>query len=149
MPINADNIFHFPEGIPAFENAKEFVFIHKPDVSPFIFMHAVKPKDLAFVCIDPFIIFPDYRPRISEADAGALHLASPADLLLLSIVTIAKDPINTTANLQGPIAINIQASIGKQIICENQGYPIRFKIWEALEKAAQCRSEKANELVLS
>lgn len=142
LPVSADNIFHFPEGIPAFESVKEFVFLHKPDASPFIFMNAVKPADLAFVCIDPFIICPDYRPRLSEADTSYLHVSSPSELLMLSIVTIAKNPEDTTANLQGPIAINMQASIGKQIICDNQHYPIRFRIWDALEQQEQRNREK-------
>lgn len=142
LPVSADNIFHFPEGIPAFEYAKEFIFMHKPDASPFIFMNAVKPADLAFVCVDPFIICPDYRPRLSEADASYLHVESPSDLLMLSIVTIARKPEDTTANLQGPLAINIQASIGKQIICDTQHYPIRFRIWEALEEQEKNTKQK-------
>ena len=134
IPISADSIFHFPEGIPAFEHVKEFIFMHKPDVSPFIFMQAIEPAYLAFVCVDPFKICPDSRPRLSEADTGSLHLKRESELLLLSIVTVASKTEETTANLQGPIAINIQACIGKQIICDNQHHPIRYRIWEAIEK---------------
>lgn len=148
MPISADNIFHFPEGLPAFEHVKEFVFIHKPDVSPFLFMHAVAPADLAFVCVDPFLISPDYKPRLSDADASFLHLNSPSDLLLLSIVTVAKNAEETTANLQGPLAINIQACIGRQIICENQHYPIRYRIWEALDRKEPARKGAVNDLAV-
>ena len=137
LPIHAENIFHFPEGLPAFEHLKEFVFVHKPDLSPFVFMHALEPADLSFVCVDPFLINAAYRPSISEADVGFLRIKSPSEILLLSIVTVAKDVRQTTANLQGPIAINIQACMGKQIICENQHYPIRYKIWDALEAVSR------------
>lgn len=133
MPVHAENIFHFPAGLPAFEHVKEFVFIHKPDTSPFLFMHALEPADLAFVCVDPFLIRPDYRPEIGQADVDALHLSSSKELLLLSIVTVARDVRGTTANLQAPLAINITACLGRQVICENH-YPIRCRIWDALEK---------------
>jgi len=39
-----------------------------------------------------------------------------------------------TANLQGPVIVNIQACIGKQIICEGQNYPVRYRIWDALSR---------------
>src|SRR3989339_153568 len=137
MPIHSENIFHFPEGIPAFESSKEFLFLFKPDTNPFLFMHALEPADLAFVCIDPFLICPDYQPKISEADINFLHLKKPEDLLILTLVTVASDMRETTTNLQGPIVINMQASLGKQIICDGQHYPVRYKIWDAINKVAR------------
>ncbi len=134
LPVHSENIFHFPEGLPAFENVKEFVFLCKPDTRPFFFMHALNPPDLAFVCVDPFLICPDYQPRISESDAKFLHLERPEDTLLISIVTVTKDMHNITANLQGPVVVNIQACLGKQIICEGQNYPVRYRIWDSLNK---------------
>lgn len=134
LPVHSDNIFHFPEGLPAFENIKEFVFIHKPDTTPFLFMHAMEPADLAFVCVDPFLICPDYSVRISQSDLDFLHLEKPEDALTLSIVTVNHDMRYTTANLQGPIIINFQASLGKQIICEGAEYPVRYRIWQGLER---------------
>ena len=147
IPIHAEHIFHFPKGLPAFEHVKEFVFMHKPDLTPFVFMHALAPADLAFVCIDPFGIYPDYKPKISESDLEFLHIKSPSDLLLLSIVTVSPDVKNTTTNLQGPIAINIQASLGKQIICENQHYPIRYRIWNVTETVESQDNVRQRELV--
>jgi flagellar assembly factor FliW len=132
LPVQAENIFHFPQGLPAFESIQEFVFLCKPDTNPFFFMHALKPQDLAFVCVDPFLICPDYTPRISPADVKFLHLERPEDAFVASIVTVTQDSREMTANLQGPIIVNIQACIGKQIICENSGYPVRYRIWDAL-----------------
>jgi len=132
LPIHAENIFHFPDGLPAFENAKEFVFLCKPDTRPFFFMKSVKTPGLSFVCIDPFIICPDYAPRISETDMKFLHLDSMSNALVASIVTPSRNIEGTTANLQGPIIVNIQACICKQVICDGQNYPVRYRIWEAL-----------------
>lgn len=136
-PVHSENIFHFPEGLPAFEYIKEFIFLFKPDTSPFLYMQALDPADILFVCIDPFLIHPDYKPRISDADVSFLHLKRPGDAFMLSIVTVKPDVAETTANLQGPVVINMQAGIGRQIVCENQKYPIRYKIWEALNKITE------------
>jgi len=134
LPVQSENIFHFPEGIPAFENVKEFVFLSKPDSQPFLFMQALKPQDLNFVCIDPFMLYPEYAPKISMSDCKYLHLNDLTDALVLSIVTVNQDVSETTANLQGPIVINMRACIGKQVICDGQNYPVRFRIWEAIER---------------
>lgn len=134
LPVQSENIFHFPEGIPAFENIKEFIFLSKPDSRPFMFMQALQPKDLSFVCIDPFLINPEYAPKISSADVRFLHLNDITDALVLSIVTVNRDVQETTANLQGPIVINMRACIGKQIICDGQNYSVRYKIWDAIER---------------
>ncbi len=142
LPVHSENVFHFPEGVPAFEHIKEFVFVCKPDTTPFLFMHALDPADISFVCIDPFLICKDYKPRISESDVGFLHLDKPEDVLLLGIVTVHPDMHKTTVNLQGPIAINMQACIGKQIICENQSHPVRYLVWDALENAAKAAQQK-------
>jgi len=142
LPVQADNIFHFPEGLPAFENVKEFVFLLRPDTKPFIFMQSLNPPDLAFVCIDPFMVYSDYCPNISEGDRMFLRLERPEDAMILSIVTVRPNVRETTTNLQGPIVINIQSCIGKQIVCEGQQYPLRYRIWDALEKV-QARGGEA------
>jgi flagellar assembly factor FliW len=133
LSVHSENIFHFPAGLPAFENVKEYIFLLKPDTLPFIFMKALEPADLSFVCVDPFLIYPGYSPRLSEADISFLHIDKPEDLLMLSIVTVARNRNNTTANLQAPIVVNFQAALGKQVICDNQHYPIRYHIMDGLD----------------
>lgn len=134
LPVHSENIFHFPEGLPAFEEAKEFVFLCKPETRPFFFMQSVSTPDLSFVCIDPFLICEEYAPRISETDVKYLHLESMNDALVVSIVTVSPKLDETTANLQGPVIINIRACICKQVICDGQNYPVRYRIWDALNR---------------
>lgn len=141
LPIRPEHIFHFPDGLPAFENIKEYVFAFKPGMHPFIFMHAVEPPGLSFVCIDPFIVCPGYRPRLGPCDQDFLRIDSESDVLMLSIVTVRPDVRETTANLQGPLAINIRTSIGKQVMCEGQSYPVRYRIWDAVDKLAEAAEE--------
>ena len=134
LAVHQENVFHFPEGLPAFENVKEFIFLCQPDTQPFFFMQSLAPPDLAFVCIDPFLIFPGYEPKIPEADVKLLRLDRPEDALFISLVTVNKDMKKTTANLHGPLVINLPTCVGKQIVCEGQPYDVRFRIWDVLDK---------------
>jgi flagellar assembly factor FliW len=138
LPITTENsVFLFPDGLPAFEEAKQFVFTCKPETSPLLFMCATEPANLGFACIDPFLICPEYKPRISDADAAFLEINDTDEILILSIVTASPDVRKTTANLQGPLAINLRTRKGKQIICDRQDYPVRYAIWDALERMAE------------
>ncbi|MBI3985863.1 MAG: flagellar assembly protein FliW [Lentisphaerae bacterium] len=146
LPIKSENIFHFPQGLPAFEHVKEFVFLLPPNTQPFIFMQAIAPADLAFVCIDPFLVCPDYKPSLGASDLSFLNLKRPEDALLLTIVTVRHAMTETTTNLQAPLVINIQSCVGKQIICDGQHYPVRYRIWDALDRmaASTARDEGGN-----
>jgi flagellar assembly factor FliW len=130
-------VFHFPEGLPAFEEVKEYVLLCKPETTPFLFMRATKPANLGFVCIDPFLIHLEYKPRISDADTAALEITGSDEILILSIVTASPDVHKTTANLQAPLVINLRTGKGKQIICDRQEYPVRYAIWDALDALSE------------
>ena len=133
LPIRPEHIFHFPLGLPAFEDFKNYVFTMKPDTRPFMYMNAIEPAGLTFVCIDPFLVHPHYAPRIGAADQEFLRATDMEDILLLGIVTVRPEVQKTTVNLQGPLAINMKTSIGKQIICEGQSYPVRHRLWDHIE----------------
>ncbi|MFU8781444.1 MAG: flagellar assembly protein FliW [Kiritimatiellia bacterium] len=137
LTIRPEHVFHFPQGLPAFEEYKDFVFAINPDTSPFVFMHSLNPGGLSFVCMDPFLAHPGYSPRIGVADQEFLHLTKTETLMIMVIVTVRKDVRDITANLQAPLAINIESSIGKQIMCEGQSYPVRYRIWDSLEEIQQ------------
>ncbi|MDR2728785.1 MAG: flagellar assembly protein FliW, partial [Chitinispirillales bacterium] len=51
-----------------------------------------------------------------------LSVDDPQDLILYSIVTIKENPVESTANLAGPVFINKTKKIGKQIIIDDDRY---------------------------
>lgn len=121
---------HFPEGLPAFEQVKEFVILANEEEAPFMWLQAVNVPNLAFILVDPFLINPDYRPDICDADVKRLELDDPSDAFVLAIVNIRNnDDQGITVNLVGPIVINWRKQIGKQVIIQNHlKYSVRHKI---------------------
>lgn len=122
----------FPDGLPAFEAVKEFVLISNEGEAPFMWLQAVSQVNLAFIVIDPFLIYPGYRPDVCDEDVESLKLKSPNDVLLLSIVNIKnQDGHGITCNLVGPIVVNTKERLGKQVILKNHlDYSVRFRIEE-------------------
>ena len=48
LEIKPENVFSFPEGIPAFESVKEFVILRNPEEAPFMWLQATGEQVFAF-----------------------------------------------------------------------------------------------------
>lgn len=127
-------VFEFHDGIPAFEASKRFVLLLNQNIKPFVYLKSLDLDELGFVCIDPFIVCKDYSVKIPAKDLSILGLKSPEQALVLSMVTVDKDPQKTTCNLLAPIVLNIESFAGRQVILE-ESFPVRYRIWEGVEAA--------------
>ena len=107
-----------PLGLLGFEPTKHYALLANPAEQPFAWLKAEGQASLSFVVINPFMVLPDYRPEISDADADFLAIKTPKDAVMLGIVTI-HGPNQATMNLKGPIVINRHSHIGKQVIIAN------------------------------
>lgn len=130
--ITDETTFSFPDGIPAFDEAKHFTLHTSPDMEPFVYMKSQEVQDLGFVCIDPFLINKEYLVKITPADLLRLELEKAEDAILLSFVTVKPDPKENTANLLAPLILNLKNKTGRQIILDN--YPVRYNIWSGLDE---------------
>ena len=130
--LGDDSVVTFQDGVPAFEEAKKFTLVTNDEIKPFMYLKSLEIEELGFVCIDPFLICKDYLIKISAADLAHLQLKEPQNALVFCFVTIRPDPQENTANLLAPVIINLENRKAKQIILENN--PVKFNIWEGLEK---------------
>jgi len=53
---------------------------------------------------------------------------------LLTITIPSEDPSKTTANFKAPLLINPNNRKGIQIIVNNEDYPIKFSIYDSVQK---------------
>jgi flagellar assembly factor FliW len=107
-----------PMGLLGFERMKDYLLIANPGEEPFGWLQVKGDTSLAFVVINPFLIVPEYRPDIPQADVEFLGINDAEDALLLNIVTVHKQG-QATMNLKGPIVVNRQTGIGKQVVIAN------------------------------
>jgi flagellar assembly factor FliW len=120
-----------PMGLLGFERIKEYLLVSNPAEEPFRWLRVKDNPSLAFVVVDPFIAVPDYQPDIPEPDVEFLGLTRPEEAALYSIVTLHADG-RATINLKGPIVINRNTGIGKQVIIVNAAnYAVQHPLPEA------------------
>ena len=108
-------------GLIGFPEEREFELLVNAEEFPFMWIRAKNRKELGFVVIEPSHFVEDYEVEISDDDAKELEISGANDALILNIVTIQdSDNIESaTANLVGPILLNRNTQIGKQIIISN------------------------------
>jgi len=128
VEIDPARIITFPEGIIGFPDAIRFIELEFLEDSPLRLLQAVDNQDLGFVLIDPLLFMPGYVAETTADDLKSVHSANPDELLVRAIVTIPEDPYEMTANLQGPVVINPETRLAKQIINLNQSYTTKHKI---------------------
>jgi flagellar assembly factor FliW len=134
IEIREEQIIHMPSGIIGFPGFNHYVLLEHKKGSPFLWFQSLDNGALAFVVIDPVLFKPDYKIEIHPEDRLSLELKNGGDevqtLAIVSIANREKDgkPLEITANLLGPIVINLQKRLAKQVILDEQQYSHRHPI---------------------
>ena len=129
VTIEEKEILQFPNGLPGFEENKEFVILPLEKDSPFAILQSIKQQEIGFVIAIPFVFKKDYSFELMEEDKEELQIKSSEDLITYSIVSL-KEPFNSsTLNLQAPLLINHKQKVAKQLVLQDANtYPLRFPI---------------------
>ncbi len=128
-----------PMGMLGFEQIKNYLLVSNPAEEPFRWLRVKDNPSLAFVVVEPFLAAPDYHPDIPAPDVEFLGLTGPGDALLYSIVTLHAGS-RATINLKGPVVINRNTGVGKQVILANAAsYSVQHPLPEAETAASSPR----------
>lgn len=130
LEIQEDRIFHFADGLPAFEDEREFVILPFDDDSPYSFLQSVATPELAFLMTVPFVFFPDYEFVLEDDDMAALAIKGSEDMQIYTLVTIPGGNIKEmTANLMAPVVINKKTREAKQVVLDKSQYTTKHRLF--------------------
>ncbi|HHW12620.1 MAG TPA: flagellar assembly protein FliW [Firmicutes bacterium] len=130
VEVAAEEIIHFPDGLPGFETEKEFVYLREED-AVFGCLQSCHHPETAFIVLSPFKVCPDYDFELDEEKREALAIEKLEEVLVLTIVTIPPGkPEEAMVNLYAPVVINTTVKKGMQVILSESGYPLRFNLWK-------------------
>lgn len=129
IDVNEEQIIQFPNGIPGFEQEKEFVLLDINEEGTYSSLQSVNNAGVALVVSNPYLFFSDYEFDLDHNTVNLLNIDSHEDVMVLSVLTI-KDPFKeTTANLQAPIIINHKKNKAKQLILNDTNYQTKEPIF--------------------
>lgn len=143
IEITREEIINFANGLPGFEEYREFVLLPAGSDSPFIILQSVENSELAFITVEPGNLIDNYEFEISDKKEKELKISSIEEILVLNIITLKDKLENMTANLAAPIIINLKKRLGSQIILDNQKFSLRCPIF-AEEQHNQSLAEEVS-----
>ena len=130
ITIDEASIINFPEGIPAFEEFHEYVLINVVEEIPYLYyMQGIGENAPCFAVIDPYYFVADYIPHISPADVKNLQCSGLEELRYLAIAIIESELEKSVMNLKSPLVICPETRKAKQIVLENDDYPLRYPLF--------------------
>ncbi len=130
VEFSEEDVVTFANGILGFPDARRYLVIHHKEDSPFRWLQNVEYGDLAFLVADPAHYVPTYAPELPDQIAEELNLSEESPRLVYTMVTIPKGkPDGMTLNLAGPLLINLESRQARQVVLEDQRYPIRYKVF--------------------
>lgn len=133
IEVEESSIITFDEGIPGFEQLRKFVLVTDDD-NPFYWLQSAEDKDIAFAMLDIFKYIPDYNPCVEDDLVKDIVDKEEKDIEIYNIAVIPEDVEKMTVNLKAPVIINTKSMKGKQVISNNEEYPIKYYIYKEIKK---------------
>ncbi|MDA8212017.1 MAG: flagellar assembly protein FliW [Clostridia bacterium] len=129
LDIEEKDIIEVVGGLLGFEETKKYILLDHDAETPFKWLQAVDYPELAFVVMEPFIFFPDYQFDLSDNDVQELELLKPEEATVFAILVVPENPKKISCNIKAPIVINRKNKRGKQIVLNNEAYPVKFYLF--------------------
>lgn len=93
-------------------------------------LQSVSTPSLAFVLMDPFLLWPEYSPNLQEAELRIFGVDN-GFALCYYVLCAVKEPVSeSTINLKCPIVVNPETREARQIILETDLYKMRHPLAE-------------------
>ncbi|MBH0164050.1 flagellar assembly protein FliW [Fictibacillus sp. 7GRE50] len=131
LEINESDILHFDNGLPGFEEEKQFILLPIEDTELFM-LQSINQKNLAFITTNPFVFFHNYDFELGSQEQKLLGVKEENDVYVQVIITVSDPYVKSTANLQAPIIINTKNNKCKQVVLTDSRYRTKHFLTEAI-----------------
>lgn len=128
ISISKENIITFEDGILGFEDLRQYVLLHIEDCRPFEWLVSVENPLISFAILNPAMFFSDYNPMGSSDNLATLGFGDAKNVEAFCIVTLGKSATDTTINLKGPLLIDMEKKIGKQMVRTEDYYSLHYPL---------------------
>ena len=146
VEVEDSKIISFPHGIIGFPDLTKFTLMHDDNdekegtTNTIKWLQSIDEPGFAMPVMDPLVVCPDYSPEIDRTKIEDVGDLNDEDILILVTVTVPHDLTKMTVNLKGPFIINVAAMKASQTIIDNDEYPVKFPIYDILQKNKEAKS---------
>ena len=133
VEVDENRIIAFQSGLLGFSPYKRFTLLQPDDDGVFLWLQSVESTELAFVVTDPSLWIRDYEATIRRDQMEELGLARLDDAQIFVIIN--RYDRTLTANLQGPLIVNVQNREAMQLVLAEKRWSTRHEIVQLGEPA--------------
>lgn len=130
VEVDLSKAWHFPKGLPGFEDEEEFVILPIGDNLEFQVLQSTKEAGIAFVVANPYKLVEGYDFKVDEPTIDLLEVEKPEELMVLGIVFIKEPFEQSTINLQAPLLFQTTNRKAKQMVLNDKRYLIKHPVDE-------------------
>ncbi|MCL4470850.1 MAG: flagellar assembly protein FliW [Gammaproteobacteria bacterium] len=117
--VDPESILTFPKGMPGFESSTRYKLFHADQDQPVVhWLQSIDEPDVAFALVDPATFSINYEFTLTDEEERLLQMEKVEDIAVLLIAykpqPDASSSANISANINGPIVLNVRARTGMQ-----------------------------------
>jgi flagellar assembly factor FliW len=125
LSVPDDKIIVMAKPVLGFEHLKRYCLIEREEAVPFLWYQSVDDPEVAFIVVNPLVFRPDYHIDVNPKEIEELEVTDVRAVETYVIVTVPANPAEISINLQGPILINTETRIAKQLVLVNSDYDVK------------------------
>lgn len=129
IEVDPAQVIRMASPVLGFPESRRFVLRPHGPGSVFLWLQSLENGDLAFVVVRAGQVDVAYNPPLAEADRQDLGLTADQVPEFMLILTLSRtEKLKITANLLGPVALNAEKRLAKQLLLDPARYDIAFPV---------------------
>lgn len=128
LEITDADLIEFSDGLLGFPECRSWALLLGTK-SGVAWLQSADHSRLIFLLVDPFVFFDGYSADLADGELRRLHAKDAGEISVFAIVTLPIGGDDTcTANLQGPVVMNMSARRGVQVVLGEGPFGVRSPI---------------------
>lgn len=126
--VSLADVITFADGLLGFPECRSFILL--PAERPGLYwLQSTDYPALVFLLVDPFRCFDGYAVDLGPTELRELAARECTEVVVLAIVTLPRARAEApTANLQGPLAINLRTRRACQLVLHDREAGVRREV---------------------
>lgn len=128
VTVPEEALLLLPSGLIGFPQFSRFVVFDAEGASGYQWLQSAEDPTLALIIVSSDLIKPDFKVEVPDESLKELEIAPDDPLSVSVIITIPKgQPEQATANLRGPLIVNLRNRKAKQVVLQ-ESIPLHFPL---------------------
>lgn len=125
VPYGREDVIRFPQGLPGFEQLRDFLLVTREECEPFVFLASLERPEVAVPLI-PLALASAGRPAPTQT--GTLGPGDESAVVYYAVVSIGVDAADVIVNLRAPVVVNLDTRLGCQVILPDETLPVSARL---------------------